>query len=85
MNRGGQDNAERVSLLGPKSDLKGDFVTDEELVILGRVSGTRVQAPAITIRKGASISGGANVKDVGAAADRDTGRPAARYAAARRA
>jgi cytoskeletal protein CcmA (bactofilin family) len=135
MNDSADGNAKRVSLLSPSSDLKGEFVTDEELVILGRVSGKRVQAPAITIgpgaqvkadiytstirvegvvvgdiyaevsvivqasatvrgtihcpsitiREGASINGGANVKAVKAAADRDTGKPAARNAAARRA
>jgi cytoskeletal protein CcmA (bactofilin family) len=135
MNDAGDGNAKRVSLLGPKSDLKGEFVTDEELVILGRVCGKRVQAPAITIgpaaqvkadictrtiriegvvvgdihaelsvivqasatvcgtihcpsitiREGASINGGANVKAVKPGVDRDTRRPAARNAAARRA
>jgi cytoskeletal protein CcmA (bactofilin family) len=56
MSTAGDRNAERVSLLGPKSDLKGDFVTDEELVVLGRVSGQRIQAPTITIGPGARVT-----------------------------
>jgi cytoskeletal protein CcmA (bactofilin family) len=39
----------RVSLLGPKSVLSGDFTTTEELVILGQLVGERLQAPIITI------------------------------------
>lgn len=56
MSTSGDRNAERVSLLGPKSDLKGDFVTDEELVILGCVSGRRVQAPTITVGPSARVT-----------------------------
>lgn len=56
MSTAGDRTAERVSLLGPKSDLKGDFVTNEELVILGRVSGQRVQAPAITVGPQARVT-----------------------------
>jgi cytoskeletal protein CcmA (bactofilin family) len=49
MNHPIRDTTERVSLLGPKSTLSGDFATTEELVILGRFDGGRVQAPNITI------------------------------------
>ena len=47
---------ERVSLLGPKSTLRGDFATTEELVILGQLDGGRVQAPDITIGPAARVS-----------------------------
>lgn len=56
MNPAGNRNSERVSLLGPKSDLKGDFITGEELVILGAVTGHRVEAPAITVGPGACVT-----------------------------
>lgn len=49
MNHKGNDGSERVTLLGPKSVLKGDFATAEELVILGELDGARVQSPNITI------------------------------------
>ena len=47
---------ERVSLLGPKSTLSGNFATTEELVILGQLDGERVQAPDITIGPAARVS-----------------------------
>src|SRR3977135_967586 len=39
----------RVSLLGPKSVLNGDFASTGDLVILGQLDGGRVQAPNVTI------------------------------------
>ena len=45
----------RTTLLGPGTDIKGELVTDEELVILGRVSGRRVRATAITIGPKAEV------------------------------
>lgn len=47
---------ERVSLLGPKSILTGDFATTEELVILGQLDGGRVQAPSVTIGPAAHVT-----------------------------
>jgi cytoskeletal protein CcmA (bactofilin family) len=47
---------ERVSLLGPKSTLRGDFATTEQLVILGQLDGGRVQAPDITIGPAARVT-----------------------------
>jgi cytoskeletal protein CcmA (bactofilin family) len=47
---------ERVSLLGPKSILSGDFATTEELVILGQLDGGRVQAPTMTIGPAAHVT-----------------------------
>jgi cytoskeletal protein CcmA (bactofilin family) len=47
---------ERVSLLGPKSTLSGDFATSEELVILGQLDGGRVQAPNVTIGPAARVT-----------------------------
>ena len=47
---------ERVSLLGPKSILSGDFATTEELVILGQIDGGRVQAPHMTIGLAAHVT-----------------------------
>jgi cytoskeletal protein CcmA (bactofilin family) len=47
---------ERVSLLGPKSTLSGDFSTAEELVILGQLDGGHVQAPNITIGPAARVT-----------------------------
>jgi cytoskeletal protein CcmA (bactofilin family) len=55
MNHSSDENVRRVSLLGPNSELNGDFVADEELVILGRVLGKRVQAPTITIGPNARV------------------------------
>ncbi len=40
---------ERVSLLGPRSILSGDFATTGDLVILGQLDGGRVQAPNVTV------------------------------------
>jgi cytoskeletal protein CcmA (bactofilin family) len=47
---------ERVSLLGPKSVLNGDFATTGDLVILGQLDGGRVQAPNVTIGPEAHVS-----------------------------
>lgn len=47
---------ERVSLLGPKSVLSGDFATTEELVILGQLDGHRVQSPVVTIGPAAHVT-----------------------------
>ena len=47
---------ERVSLLGPKSVLSGDFATSEHLVILGQLDGGRVQAPHVTIGPAAHVT-----------------------------
>ncbi len=47
---------ERVSLLGPKSVLSGDFATTEELVILGQLDGNRVQSPVVTIGPAAHVT-----------------------------
>jgi cytoskeletal protein CcmA (bactofilin family) len=51
-----KSTTERVSLLGPKSILSGDFATTEELVILGQVDGGRVQAPSVTIGPAAHVT-----------------------------
>lgn len=56
MSHRGKVAAERVSLLGPKSVLNGDFSTTEELVILGQLAGDRVQAPNITIGPAARVT-----------------------------
>ena len=56
MDTPGNRNSARVSLLGPKSDLKGDLTTDDELVILGRVTGHRVQAPTVTVGPAARVT-----------------------------
>ncbi len=55
MNHTRNENAQRVSLLGAKSELKGELVTEEELVILGAVVGERVQAPTITVGPAARV------------------------------
>lgn len=47
---------ERVSLLGPRSVLSGDFATTEELVILGQLDGGRVQAPNVTVGPTAHVT-----------------------------
>jgi len=47
---------DRVSLLGPKSILSGDFATTEDLVILGQVDGDRVHAPNVTIGPAAHVT-----------------------------
>jgi cytoskeletal protein CcmA (bactofilin family) len=49
MTRPGNGATERVSLLGPRSELTGDLVTTEGLVILGRLDGRCVRSPNITI------------------------------------
>jgi cytoskeletal protein CcmA (bactofilin family) len=56
MSRPEKTTNERVSLLGPKSVLSGDFATTEELVILGQLDGGRVQAPNITIGPAAQVT-----------------------------
>ncbi|MFO1425568.1 MAG: polymer-forming cytoskeletal protein [Steroidobacteraceae bacterium] len=45
----------RVTLLGPKSQMKGDLVTEEELVLLGQLHGDKVQSPNITIGPAARV------------------------------
>jgi len=55
MSQVGSNGTERVSLLGPKSVLKGDFATSEELVILGELHGGRVESPHITIGPAARV------------------------------
>jgi cytoskeletal protein CcmA (bactofilin family) len=55
MNRPDNTASERVSVLGPKSALKGDFATSEDLVILGTLDGKRVQSPKITIGPAARV------------------------------
>jgi cytoskeletal protein CcmA (bactofilin family) len=55
MSKTHSDSAQRVTLLGPKSDLRGDFSTEEELVILGQVSGRQIEAPIITIGPAARV------------------------------
>jgi cytoskeletal protein CcmA (bactofilin family) len=47
---------ERVSLLGPKSVLSGDYATTGDLVILGQLDGGRVQAANVTIGPEAHVS-----------------------------
>jgi cytoskeletal protein CcmA (bactofilin family) len=49
MNSADDEHVKRVSLFGPSSDLKGDFIADGELVILGRVVGNRLQATEVTV------------------------------------
>lgn len=64
MSSTGNGNAERVSLLGPKSELKGELVTGEELVILGVVSGQRLQASTITIGPAARVTAAIHARAV---------------------
>jgi cytoskeletal protein CcmA (bactofilin family) len=49
------DDAKRPSLLCPGLEIKGDVISDHELVILGHVTGRRVQAPVITIGPAAIV------------------------------
>jgi cytoskeletal protein CcmA (bactofilin family) len=49
MSRMDRSVSERVSFLGPKSVVNGDFSTSEELVILGKLDGKFVKSPRITI------------------------------------
>jgi cytoskeletal protein CcmA (bactofilin family) len=53
MNRG--DDAKRPSILCAGTEIKGDIVTDHELVILGHVTGKRVLAPSITVGPSAVV------------------------------
>ena len=53
MNR--TDDSKRPSLLCPGLEIKGDIVSDHELVILGHVTRRRVQAPAITVGPAALV------------------------------
>ena len=53
MNR--TDDAKRPSILCPGIEIKGDIVSDHELVILGHVTGRRVQAPTITVGPSAVV------------------------------
>ena len=55
---------ERVSLLGPKSILSGDFATTEDLVILGQLDGGRVQAPNVTVGPAAHVSAEIHAKHI---------------------
>ncbi len=55
MMRPEKPSTERVCLLGPKSMLTGDFMTTEDLVILGQLDGERVQSPNITIGPSAHV------------------------------
>ncbi len=55
---------ERVSLLGPRSVLNGDFATTEDLVILGQVDGGRVQAPRVTIGPAAHVTATIHTKNI---------------------
>jgi cytoskeletal protein CcmA (bactofilin family) len=43
------DGPKRPSILCPGIEIKGDIVTDHEPVILGQVTGKRVQAPTVTV------------------------------------
>jgi cytoskeletal protein CcmA (bactofilin family) len=56
MKRDEQPSTERVSLLGPRSVLSGDFATTGELVILGQLDGGRVQSPTVTIGPDAHVT-----------------------------
>ena len=64
MNGAGDGNLKRPSFLGPGLVVKGDLVADEELVILGRVSGRRVQAPVITIGPAAEVRADIKTKSI---------------------
>ena len=55
MTQPSKGNTERVSLLGPRSELTGDLATTEELVILGRLDGRCVRSPNITIGPAAQV------------------------------
>jgi cytoskeletal protein CcmA (bactofilin family) len=55
MTKPSNGTTERVSLLGPRSELTGDFATTEELVILGRLDGRCVRSPNITIGPAAQV------------------------------
>lgn len=68
---------ERVSLLGPKSTLRGNFATTEELVILGQLDGGRVQASDITIGPAARVTAQIHAQTIriGGAIDGDVQAP----------
>jgi cytoskeletal protein CcmA (bactofilin family) len=55
MTHPGKARTERISLLGPRSELTGNFTTTEELVILGRLDGQCVTSPNITIGPAARV------------------------------
>ena len=55
MTHPGKATTERISLLGPRSELTGNFTTTEELVILGRLDGQCVKSPNITIGPAARV------------------------------
>ncbi len=59
-----QPTNERVSLLGPKSILSGDFATSEDLVILGQLDGGRVQAPNVTIGPTAHVTASIHARTI---------------------
>lgn len=56
MMRPEKPSAERVSLVGPKSVVTGNYSTTEELVILGQLDGDRVQSPNVTIGPSAHVT-----------------------------
>jgi cytoskeletal protein CcmA (bactofilin family) len=55
MTHPGNGATERISLLGPCSELTGNLSTAEELVILGRLDGQCVKSPIITIGPAAHV------------------------------
>jgi len=55
MTSAGDGDTSRISLLGPAIDIQGNLTTNEELVILGRVSGDFIRAPLITIGPRAEV------------------------------
>ena len=55
MNSKGKAQPERVSLLGPRSELTGDLATTEDLVILGVLEGQHLKSPNITIGPAARV------------------------------
>ena len=56
MMRPEKPSTERVSLVGPRSVVTGNFSTSEELVILGQLDGDRVQSPNVTIGPAAHVT-----------------------------
>ena len=56
MMRPEKPSTERVSLIGPKSVVTGNYSTSEELVILGQLDGDRVQSPNVTVGPSAFVT-----------------------------
>jgi cytoskeletal protein CcmA (bactofilin family) len=56
MMRPEKPSTERVSLVGPRSVVLGNYSTSEELVILGQLDGERVQSPNVTIGPSAHVT-----------------------------